>query len=390
MPFSTLDPSPPASPFYSEEHEEYRDVLRRFVANEITPFVHEWDEAKRFPRELYEAAGAVGMLGAGFPEQYGGLGDDDPMIRFIIHQEASRCGSGGVVASLVSSFYISQQPILLLGSEETKARVLPETVSGRKIGALCITEPGGGSDVAQLTTTARRDGDEYVVNGAKTFITSGMRADYLTVAVRTGDEGMGGVSLLLIEGDTPGLERIELDKMGWKASDTATLYFDDCRVPAANLLGEEGTGFRSIVTNFNYERLDLIAQSAAFSYLCVEAAIEYGRERETFGKPLVGHQVIRHKIAEMARQANATQAWAELLAWRLGQGDDPVAEICQAKVQGSKVFEFCAREAAQVLGGASYLNGDLVERLYREVRVQAIGGGSEEIMLDLASRQMGL
>ena len=390
MSFSLLHTTTPSSPFYTDEHEQYRSVLRRFVSNEVTPHVAEWDAAKTFPRALYEQAAQVGMLGAGIPEEYGGLGDNDPIIRLIIHQELSRCGSGGVVASLIGSHYISQPPILRLGSDDLKARVLPETTSGRKIGALCITEPGAGSDVARLSTSAVRDGDEYIVNGSKTFITSGMRADYLTVAVRTGEAGMGGLSLLLIEGDSPGLERTELDKMGWRASDTATLYFDDCRVPAEHLLGEENSGFQSIVSNFNHERLDLIVQSAAFSHLCLEAAIDYARQRQTFGKRLVDHQVIRHKIAEMARQVNATQAWSELLAWRLGQGDDPVAEICEAKVQATRVFEFCAREAAQILGGASYLTGELVERLYREVRVQAIGGGSEEIMLDLASRQMGL
>ncbi len=377
-------------PFYTEEHEAFRQAIRSFVEQELRPFADAWDEAETFPRELYEKAGAIGLMGAGFPEEYGGLGNSDVFTRLVIDQEMARCGAGGLQASLVGSFYISQPPILKLGSDELKARILPETISGRKIGALAITEPGAGSDVASLTTTAVRQGDEYVVNGSKTFITSGMRADYYTVAVRTGGPGMGGVSLLVIERDRPGFTRTPLKKMGWWCSDTATLYFEDCRVPVGNRLGAENQGFRAIVSNFNYERLDMVAISTASAQLCYEEALAYARERKTFGKRLADHQVIRHKLVEMARQVNASQALLEMLAWRLNHGQDPVAEICQAKVQATLCYEFCAREAAQVLGGASFLRGQLVERLYREVRVQAIGGGSEEIMRDLAARQMGL
>jgi len=217
-----------------------------------------------------------------------------------------------------------------------------------------------------------------------------MRADFFTAAVRTGGEGPAGISMMVIDGDAAGLERTKLDKMGWLASDTATLYFDDVKVPVENLLGEEGAGFSMIVNNFNPERIDLAAQSVAFARVCFDEAVAWAKERETFGKRLADHQVIRHKLVEMDRRINACQAWIELLAWRLNQGDDPVAEISEAKVDATMTFEFCAREAAQILGGASYLRGDTVERLYREVRVQAIGGGSEEIMRDLASRQIGL
>ena len=375
-------------PFYTEEHEALRATVRRFVDEELRPHVDAWDEAETFPRELYEKAGAVGLLGAGFPERYGGLGNEDVFTRIVIDQEMARSGSGGLQASLVGSFYISQPPILKLGSEELKERILHDTVAGRKIGALAITEPGGGSDVAAMATTAVRDGDDYVVNGQKTFITSGMRADYYTVAVRTGGPGIDGISLLVIERDRPGFERTPLKKMGWWASDTATLYFEDCRVPVGNRLGPENQGFRAIMKNFNFERLDMVAISTESSRLCFEEALAYARDRQTFGKRLADHQVIRHKLVEMARHVNTTQALLEMLAWRLDNGQDPVAEICQAKVQATLAFEFCAREAAQILGGASYLRGNIVERLYREVRVQAIGGGSEEIMRDLAARQM--
>ena len=217
-----------------------------------------------------------------------------------------------------------------------------------------------------------------------------MRADFYTVAVRTGGEGPSGISLLLIEGDREGFDRTPLEKMGWLSSDTATLYFDDVRVPVSNLIGEEGTGFSAIVNNFNAERMDMAVQSFSFSRVCYNEALQWARERETFGKRLGEHQVIRHKLVEMDRRINAGEAWTQLLAWRLNQGDNPVAEIAECKVAATTTFEFCAREAAQVLGGASYLRGSVVERLYREVRVQAIGGGSEEIMRDLASRQLGI
>ena len=241
------------SPFYTADHEAFRDVMRRFVTREIEPYAHEWDEAGEFPRSLYVKAAEIGLLGLGFPEEYGGVAADQ-FMKIVASQELARAGAGGVSSSLMSHT-IGSPPIARAARPEVKARVLPQVLSGQKISALAITEPSGGSDVANLRTKARRDGDHYVVSGEKTFITSGMRADYLTVAVRTGGEGAGGVSLLLIEGDTPGLSRTKLKKMGWWASDTATLHFDECRVPVENLIGEEGHGFKVIMHNFNSERI---------------------------------------------------------------------------------------------------------------------------------------
>jgi acyl-CoA dehydrogenase len=304
-------------------------------------------------------------------------------------QELARAGAGGVAASLNSSS-IGAPPIARAGSPELKARVLPNIISGKKISALAITEPSGGSDVANLRTTAKRDGDDYVVNGEKTFITSGMRADYITTAVRTGGPGPGGVSLLVIPGDTQGLTRTPLKKMGWWASDTATLHFDNCRVPAGNLLGQEGAGFLIIMMNFNSERISMAAGCTAASKVCLDEAIAYAKERVTFGKPLVKHQVIRHKLVDMAQKIAASQAMLELLAWRLEQGENPIAEICMLKNQATQTMAFCASEAVQIFGGAGYMRGVKVERIYRDVKVNAIGGGAEEIMKDLASRQMGL
>jgi acyl-CoA dehydrogenase len=376
------------SPFYTAEHEAWRAVVRRFVENEIEPFAHEWDEAGETPRELYVKAAAIGLLGLGFPEEFGGT-PADQFMKIVTSQELARAGAGGVNASLMSHT-IGSPPIARAARPEVRARVLPEVLSGRKISALAITEPGGGSDVANLHTKARRDADHYIVNGEKTFITSGVRADYLTVAVRTGGEGASGVSLLLIEGDTPGLSRIKLKKMGWWASDTATLNFDDCRVPATNLIGEEGQGFKLIMHNFNSERMGMAASCTAYARVCVEEAIGYAKERKTFGKPIAQHQVIRHKLVDMAQRVAASQAMLEMLAWRLGQGESPVAEICMMKNQATQTMAFCASEAVQIFGGAGFMRGVKVERIYREVKVNAIGGGTEEIMKDLASRQMGL
>jgi acyl-CoA dehydrogenase len=376
------------SPFYGPEHEAFRATIRRFVERKVEPFATQWDEAGEFPRELYAKAAEVGLIGLGFPAEYGGV-ECDRFMRIMATQEFARAGSGGVSASLFSHT-IGAPPILRRGSAEMKARVLPQILSGEKISALAITEPGGGSDVANLQTHAAREGDYFVVSGSKTFITSGMRADYLTVAVRTGGPGMGGISLLLIEGDTPGLQRTPLKKMGWWASDTATLYFENCRVPAGNLIGEENSGFRTIMLNFNDERLHMAAGSIAFARVCLDEAIAYAKERKTFGKPISQHQVIRHKLVDMAMRIEASQAMLELLTWRLEQGEDPIAEICMLKNQSTTTLAYCASEAVQIFGGAGYMRGGKVERIYREVKVNAIGGGTEEIMKDLASRQMGL
>jgi acyl-CoA dehydrogenase len=379
---------PAKSPFYTEQHEAFRAVVRRFVGKEIEPFAGEWDEAGEFPRELYRKAAAIGLLGLGFPEAFGGT-PADQFMRIVVSQELAQHGAGGINASLMSHG-IGAPPIVAGGRPEVQARVLPQIIAGEKISALAITEPNGGSDVANLRTTARRDGGHYIVNGEKTFITSGMRADWLTVAVRTGGPGPGGVSLLLIPGDTPGLSRTKLKKMGWWASDTATLHFDNCRVPVEYLIGEEGGGFQIIMRNFNSERMGMSASCAAYARVCVEEAISYARQRETFGKPLTQHQVIRHKLVDMMQKVAATESMLMLLAWRLGQGENPVAEICMLKNQATQTMAYCASEAVQIFGGAGYMRGAKVERIYREVKVNAIGGGAEEIMKDLASRQMGL
>jgi acyl-CoA dehydrogenase len=362
--------------------------VRRFVEKECAPHIEKWEKAEELPRELHKKAAEAGILGLGYPEDCGGLGIDDPFYAIVCTEELARAGSGGLIASLMSHG-IGTPPIAKAGTPEQKERFVRPVLAGEKIAALAITEPSGGSDVAAIKTTARREGDHYIVNGSKTFITSGMRADFITTAVRTGGEGMNGVSLLVIEGGTPGFTRSPLHKMGWWCSDTATLYFDNCRVPVANRIGGENAGFMAIMLNFNNERIMLAAQALSFAAVCYEEALAYARERHTFGKPLIRNQVIRHKLADMKMRIDAGRAQLDLLAWRVWKGATPVAELSLLKNYATETFERVAGEAMQVLGGAGYLQGFKVERLYRETKVLTIGGGSREIMYDLAARQMG-
>jgi acyl-CoA dehydrogenase len=391
---SSLFDLPPRSDYFSPEHESFRSTLRDFVAREITPFVRDWDEAGTFPRQLYARAAAIGLLGMGYPEALGGT-PADLFYTIVSAEELARAGSGGLQASL-GSHGIALPPIVAVGSDWLQRRVVPPVLAGEKIAALAITEPGGGSDVAALATTAVRDGDHYIVNGEKTFITSGYRADFLTVAVRTDPthKGPGGISLLLIDGDTPGLQRTLLDKTGWWASDTAHLRFDNCRVPASHLIGEEGQGFKAIMRNFNHERLMMSAMACAYAQVCAEEALDWARQRRTFGAALSERQVIRHKLVDMVARVDTARALVYDLTWRLQQGlGDPaglVARTCMAKVVATQAMQFCADQAVQILGGAGYMRGTRSERLYREVKVMMIGGGSEEIMKDLAARQLAL
>jgi acyl-CoA dehydrogenase len=306
----------------------------------------------------------------------------------VLHEEFGRAGSGGVSAAMMAH-NIALPPIVALADAALKDRVVADIISGRKLAALCITEPGAGSDVARLSTRADRDGDHYIVNGTKTFITGGLNADYYTVAVRTGGAGMGGLSLLLIERDAPGFSRARLDKMGWHASDTATLYFDDCRVPASNLIGEENAGFHGIMMNFNAERFGIAAMAYGFAKCAYDEALDYARQRQTFGQPILKHQVIRHKLIDMATKLHALKANLDALAWQINQGGYPVAETCMLKNLATETLTFCAGEAVQIFGGAGYMRGAKVERIYRETKVLAIGGGTEEIVKDLAARQLG-
>ena len=375
------------SPFLNEEHAAFRRTVRRFVEREISPHIDAWEAAEAFPRELYAKAGAIGLLGIGFQEELGGVATD-AFYEQIATEELARAGSGGVIAGLMSHG-IALPPIVALGSDELKQRLVPPVLAGQHIAALAVTEPGGGSDVASLRTTAVRDGDDWVVNGDKTFITSGMRADLITTAVRTGGPGLEGISILAIEGDTPGLSRRSLEKMGWWCSDTAHLHFEDCRVPGINLVGAENMGFYGLMANFSHERLMLAAMAWAFSRVCLDDAVDWAEQRQTFGRPLIARQVIRHKLVEMRSRIDAVGAWLERLTWQLEQGEEAIAEVCMLKNLATATLEHCAGEAVQILGGMGYMRGTRVERIFRETKVLSIGGGASEILADLAARQLG-
>ena len=378
------------NPFDTEERRTFREMVSKFLEAEIWPYVDEWDEAGEYPHEINEKVCELGVFGFGIDEKYGGLGFDDQFMRKDVSVEMGRTSAGGLFAS-VGSRNIMLGPLTELANEEIKLKALPDLMSGKKGGSLGITEPGGGSDVARMKTTARKDGNEWVLNGSKTFITGGMQASYFVIGARTGKEGLGGISLFFVEADTPGFTRSSIDKkMGWWSSDTATLYFDNCRIPADNLMGEENKGFLAIMNNFNYERYMMGAQMLGMAKRCFEECVQYSQERQTFGKSLIEHQVIRHKLADMSAKIDAMDAYLNQVAQLMNDGEMPVAEISKIKFYCSECIESIASEAMQIFGGAGYLRGNAVERIYREVKVMAIGGGSKEIMKDLTVKQLGL
>ena len=373
------------------ERDAFRASVRRFVEREIEPFAAAWDEAESFPRELYKKAAAAGLLGIGYPEALGGT-PAGMAWRLIATEEIARAGSGGLMASLFSHS-IGLPPIVAEGSEALQRRIVPAVLAGEKISALAVTEPGAGSDVARLACRARRDGDAWVIDGEKTFITSGVRADWITLAARTGGPGAGGISLIAVPGDSPGLERTPLAKMGWWCSDTAQLRFTGCRVPLDHLIGAENEGFGAIMDNFNGERLLLAAGATAFAGVCFDEALGWARQRQTFGHALVEHQVVRHKLMDMRMRVFSSCAWVEALVERHDRGDtgpEWVAELCLLKNHATQAMQFCADQAVQILGGMGYVRGTKSERIYREVKVMMIGGGAEEIMKELAARQLGV
>jgi len=376
--------------YFDPSHQMVRDSVRRFVEREILPDIDAWEEAESFPRELYLKAGAAGILGIGYPEALGGSHEGDLFAKIAASEELMCCGSGGLVAGL-GSLDIGLPPIVKWARPEVRERVVPQVLSGEKISALAVTEPSGGSDVANLQTRAIRDGDHYRVSGSKTFITSGVRADYYTVAVRTGAPGFGGISLLLIEKGTPGFTvGRQLKKMGWWASDTAELFFDDCRVPMGNLIGAENMGFACIMGNFQSERLALALMANMTAQLALEESLKWAKAREAFGKPIGKFQVIKHRLAEMATALEVSREFTYRQAAKMAAGQSVIKEISMAKNFATDTSDRITTEAVQILGGLGYMRESLVERLYRDNRILSIGGGTREVMNEIISKQMGL
>jgi acyl-CoA dehydrogenase len=376
--------------YFNATHEAARQTTRRFVRQEVLPHINAWEEAGTFPRELYQRAGALGLLGIGHPEHLGGSGEHDVFLKLAVSEELMRSTSGGLVASL-GSLDIGLPPVWRGASPELQQRIVPPVLAGDKIMALAITEPSGGSDVANLRTRAVRDGEHYVVNGSKTFITSGVRADHYTVAVRTGGEGYAGVSLLLIDKGTPGFTvGRPLQKMGWWASDTAELFFEDCRVPVGHLIGPENAGFMLIMMNFQAERLALAVMAYMTAQMALEACLDHVKDRVTFGKPLAKHQVIRHKLAEMATQVDVAREYAYRVAARMQAGQVSIKEVSMAKNFATEVADQVTHGAVQIFGGMGYMRESVVERLYRDNRILSIGGGTHEIMNEIIAKQLQL
>jgi acyl-CoA dehydrogenase len=372
------------------ERDQLRKTVRAFAEREILPNVDEWERIGELPRDLHRRTGQAGLLGAGFPDAVGG-GGGDGADSVIICEELHEAGTpGGVYASLFTCG-IAVPHMAASGDPRLIDTFVRPTLRGELIGALAITEPGGGSDVGHLRTTAVRDGDHYVVNGAKTYITSGVRADYVVTAVRTGGPGAAGVSLLVVEKGTPGFEVTrKLDKMGWRSSDTAELSYTDAAVPAANLVGAENSGFAQIAQAFVAERIALAAQAYSSAQRCLDITAAWCRDRETFGRPLISRQAVQNTLAEMARRIDVARVYARNVVERQLAGEtNLIAQVCFAKNTAVEAGEWVANQAVQLFGGMGYMSECEVERQYRDMRILGIGGGTTEILTALAAKTLG-
>lgn len=374
----------------SPEREALRKTVRSFAEREVLPHAAEWERTGELPRELHRKAGEAGLLGANFPESAGG-GGGDGADAVIICEEMHYAGApGGVFASLFTCG-IAVPHMIASGDERLIETYVKPTLRGDLIGSLAITEPGGGSDVGHLTTRAVRDGDDYILNGAKTYITSGVRADYVVTASRTGGPGAAGVSLIVVDKGAPGFEvSRKLDKMGWRSSDTAELSYTDVRVPVANLIGAENSGFFQIAAAFVSERVGLAVQAYASAQRCLDLTVEWCRNRETFGKPLISRQSVQNTLAEMARRIDVARVYTRHVVERQLAGEQGlITEVCFAKNTAVEAGEWVANQAVQLFGGMGYMAESEVERQYRDMRILGIGGGTTEILTSLAAKTLG-
>lgn len=384
------DLTDPTDPTGTPERRALRELTKRFVQREVLAHLADWERAGEVPRALHQTAAGIGLLGIGFPEAYGGSGGDLLDSLVVTEEVILAGGSSGLVAALFTHG-IALPHLVAEGDPYQIDRYVRPTLAGEKIGALAVTEPDGGSDVAAIRTTARRDGDHYVVNGSKTYITSGTRADFVTCAVRTGGPGPEGISLLVVDTDTPGFSVTRrLDKMGWHCSDTAELSFVDVRVPAANLVGPEHSGFAQLMRHFAAERISLAAQAYATAQRCLDLTIAWCRDRNTFGRPLATRQVIRHRLAEMATVTDVARRYVRGVAARVAAGEPLVAEVAMAKNTAVAACDFVVDQAVQLHGGFGYLRDAEVERHYRDARILGIGGGTTEIMNEIITRGLGV
>jgi acyl-CoA dehydrogenase len=373
-----------------EELAALRRTVRDFVTREVAPVLLAWEQAGEVPRSLHEKAGALGLLGVGFPEEVGGAGGSLVHVLAVVEEMIGSGGSSGLCAALFTHS-IAVPHILAAGDPRQIELFVRPALAGRKIGALAVTEPDAGSDVARIRTRAVREGDHFVVSGGKTYITSGARADFVTTAVRTGGEGKSGLSLLVVEKGTEGFTvGRRLEKIGWWCSDTVELHFSAARVPAANLVGAEGTGFRQIMKHFVTERLGLAMHACAIAARCLELAIRWARTREAFGTRLGQNPVIRHKLAEMARQTEVAREYLRAIVLRAVAGEDVTREAAMAKNTAVLACRYVVDEAVQIHGGLGTMRESEVERHYRDARILGIGGGTNEIMNEVIAAGLDL
>ena len=372
----------------SDEQKALRQLAADVAREAIVPHLDEWERAGEIPRELHRKAADAGLLGASVAEEHGGSGGTALDMLAILEEIILAGGSSGLISALFSHG-IATPHIVSSGNTDLIERFARPALEGRAIGSLAISEPSGGSDVANIRTTARREGDEYVINGAKLYITSGTRADFVTTAVRTGDAG--GISLVVVPTDTPGFTvSRKLDKMGWLCSDTAELFYDDVRVPVSNLIGAENSAFGQIAQQFQGERLSLAFQAVATAQRCFDLTVEWVKSRETMGRPLSKRQVVRHRLAELATEITAAKTFCRSVAERWVNGEGMLLETSMAKNNAVKVCDHAVMEAVQLAGGIGLMRESEVERHFRDARVLGIGGGTNEIMNEIISKLLGL
>ncbi len=376
-------------PIFNDEHRAIRKTIRDFVLKELTPYADEWEEAQDFPSSVFHRMGELGFLGLHHPEEYGGQGGDY-LSGVILAEEMMRCLSGGVALGVGVQTDMVCPLLHKVGSESIKERFLKPALQGEKIGCLGITEPDAGSDVASIRTTNQRDGDEFVINGQKIFITNGVRADFAILVTREqGSSGTSGITLFVVEKDTPGYSvSRKLDKVGMLSSDTAELAFMDCRVPAENMLGEEGQGFYHIMWELQPERLFGAISAVAGAQISMDMTLKYVSERTQFGRPIGKFQAIRHRLAELATEIEAARQLNYYVAGLINAGEFPAMEISMAKLFATRMACKMSDESLQFYGGYGYMMEYPIQRFWRDSRLTRIGGGTDEIMLEIISRQL--
>ncbi len=374
---------------FSEEHELFRDAVRKFVDKELAPHAEEWEEAEEFPNSVFPRMSEVGFLDQRHPEATSGE-NRELLFSGIVAEELGRCGIGSIGMAVAVQSEMATPPIFKFGTEEQKTKYLLPANQGKKIASLGITEPNAGSDVASIQTTAKRDGDHWVINGRKIFITNGVRADFITLVARTGEKkGYKGFSLFLVDKGTPGFTVTrKLDKLGMRSSDTAELLFEDCRLPADALLGEEGKGFYHIMWELQGERIMAAANAVARAQMAFELALKYSKERVQFGKPLAHFQVTRHRLADMATEMEAARHLTYYCAWLFQNGEYPVKEISMAKLFAAQIANRVADAALQIHGGYGYMMEYPIQRYWRDIRLSRIGGGTDEIMKEVIANEL--